>query len=120
MGGQVDMMFSNMATSYPLVAGKKLKVLVTTGTKRSAALPDTPTIAESGLPGYQVYEWNGLFGPAGTPQAIVNRLSALTREVLNFPEASQLLAARGLPQVRGEGETAKWAKVIKQGSIRAE
>ncbi|SOZ38970.1 tripartite tricarboxylate transporter substrate binding protein [Cupriavidus neocaledonicus] len=129
MGGQVDMMFSNMAASYPLVAGKKLKVLATTGTKRSAALPDTPTIAESGLPGYQVYEWNGLFAPAGTPQAIVDRLSALTREVLNSPEVSQRLAAIGAEPAGSrpedfrkfvEGETAKWAKVIKQGSIRAE
>ncbi|UIF88454.1 tripartite tricarboxylate transporter substrate binding protein [Cupriavidus sp. UYPR2.512] len=129
MGGQVDMMFSNMAASYPLVAGKKLKVLATTGTKRSAALPDTPTIAESGLPGYQVYEWNGLFAPAGTPQAIVDRLSALTREVLNSPEISQRLAAIGADPAGSrpedfrkfvEGETAKWAKVIKQGGIRAE
>jgi len=129
MGGQVDMMFSNMAASYPLVAGKKLKVLATTGTKRSAALPDTPTIAESGLPGYQVYEWNGLFAPAGTPQAIVDRLSALTREVLNSPEVSKRLAAIGAEPADSrpedfrkfvEGETAKWAKVIKQGSIRAE
>uniref|UniRef100_UPI003F496E4A tripartite tricarboxylate transporter substrate binding protein n=1 Tax=Cupriavidus taiwanensis TaxID=164546 RepID=UPI003F496E4A len=129
MGGQVDMMFSNMAASYPLVAGKKLKVLATTGTKRSAALPDTPTIAESGFPGYQVYEWNGLFAPAGTPQAIVDRLSALTREVLNSPEVSQRLAAIGAEPAGSrpedfrkfvEGETAKWAKVIKQGSIRAE
>ncbi|SDE01009.1 Tripartite-type tricarboxylate transporter, receptor component TctC [Cupriavidus sp. YR651] len=129
MGGQVDMMFSNMAASYPLVAGKKLKVLATTGTKRSAALPDTPTIAESGLPGYQVYEWNGLFAPAGTPQAIVDRLSALTREVLNSPEVSKRLAAIGAEPAGSrpedfrkfvEGETAKWAKVIKQGSIRAE
>ncbi|WP_354681878.1 tripartite tricarboxylate transporter substrate binding protein [Cupriavidus necator] len=129
MGGQVDMMFSNMAASYPLVAGKKLKVLATTGTKRSAALPDTPTIAESGLPGYQVYEWNGLFAPAGTPQAIVDRLSALTREVLNSPEVSQRLAAIGAEPAGSrpedfrkfvESETAKWAKVIKQGGIRAE
>ncbi|WP_240071700.1 tripartite tricarboxylate transporter substrate binding protein [Cupriavidus taiwanensis] len=129
MGGQVDMMFSNMAASYPLVAGKKLKVLATTGTKRSAALPDTPTLAESGLPGYQVYEWNGLFAPAGTPQAIVDRLSALTREVLNSPEVSQRLAAVGAEPAGSrpedfrkfvEGETAKWAKVIKQGGIRAE
>lgn len=129
MGGQVDMMFSNMAASYPLVAGKKLKVLATTGTKRSAALPDTPTLAESGLPGYQVYEWNGLFAPAGTPQAIVDRLSALTREVLNSPEVSKRLAAIGAEPAGSrpedfrkfvEGETAKWAKVIKQGSIRAE
>lgn len=129
MGAQVDMMFSNMAASYPLVSGKKLKVLATTGTKRSAALPDVPTIAESGLPGYQVYEWNGLFAPAQTPAAIVEKISSATREVLAQPEVRQKLAGIGAEPAGSrpeefrkflDAETAKWAGVIKQGNIRAE
>ncbi|QET04598.1 MULTISPECIES: tripartite tricarboxylate transporter substrate binding protein [Cupriavidus] len=129
MGGQVDMMFSNMAASYPLVSGKKLKVLATTGTKRSAALPDIPTIAESGLPGYQVYEWNGLFAPAGTSAKIIETINKATIEVMSQPAVKERLAAIGAEgsankpdEFRAflEAEQAKWAKVIKQGNIRPE
>ncbi|RLK39201.1 tripartite tricarboxylate transporter substrate binding protein [Cupriavidus plantarum] len=127
MGGQVDMMFSNMAASYPLVSGKKLKVLATTGTKRSAALPDIPTIAESGLPGYQVYEWNGLFAPAGTSAEIVGTINKAIVEVMSQPAVKERLAAIGAEASANkpeefraflEAEQAKWAKVIKQGNIR--
>lgn len=129
MGGQVDMMFSNMAASYPLVSGKKLKVLATTGAKRSPALPDVPTIAESGLPGYQVYEWNGLFAPAGTSVDIIDKINKATIEVLTQPAVKERLAAIGA-EASGDkpqefrkfldAEREKWATVIKQGNIRAE
>ncbi|MGO4158473.1 tripartite tricarboxylate transporter substrate binding protein [Cupriavidus sp. YAF13] len=129
MGGQVDLMFSNMAASYPLVKGQKLKVLATTGTKRAPALPDTPTVAESGLAGYQVYEWNGLFAPAGTPPAIVDRLSGLVRQILQSPAVRQRLLAIGAEPAGStpaefrrfvDSETAQWAQVIKDGSIKPE
>lgn len=129
MGGQVDMMFSNMAASYPLVSGKKLKVLATTGTKRSAALPNVPTIAESGLAGYQVYEWNGLFAPARTPTDIIEKINKATLEVLAQPDIKERLAAIGAEASGSrpgefhkflDAETAKWANVIKQGNIRPE
>ncbi len=127
MGGQVDMMFSNMAASYPLVSGKKLRVLATTGAKRSPTLPDVPTISESGLPGYQVYEWNGLFAPAGTSAEIIEKINKATIEVLAQPAIKERLAAIGA-EASGDkpqefrkfldAERAKWATVIKQGNIR--
>ncbi|MDW3686628.1 tripartite tricarboxylate transporter substrate binding protein [Cupriavidus sp. CV2] len=109
--------------------GRKLKVLATTGTRRAPALPDTPTVAESGLAGYQVYEWNGLFAPAGTPPAIVDRLGTLVRQILQSPEARQRLLAIGAEPAGStpaefkrfvDGETAKWERVIKDGSIKPE
>ena len=118
-----------MAASYPLVKGQKLRVLATTGTRRAPALPDTPTVAESGLAGYQVYEWNGLFAPAGTPPEIVDRLSTMVRQILQSPQARQRLLAIGAEPAGStaadfkrfvDGEMAKWARVIKDASIKPE
>jgi len=106
-----------------------LKVLATTGAKRSPTLPDVPTISESGLPGYQVYEWNGLFAPAGTSAEIIEKINKATIEVLAQPAIKERLAAIGA-EASGDkpqefrkfldAERAKWATVIKQGNIRPE
>src|SRR5690606_3831734 len=76
VGGQVNMMFTNISSSLPLAKDGQMKVLAITSPKRNALLPDTPTMAESGLEGYQVYEWNGMFVPKGTPDAVVDKLQA--------------------------------------------
>ena len=129
MGGQVDMMFSAVSASGPLVKGGKLRALATTGNKPTAGFADLPTVAASGVPGFEVYEWNGLFAPKGTPPAIVERLEREVREVVKQPEVQQKLSDLGAEPV-GSGaadfaaflksETAKWSKVIKDANIKAD
>ncbi|ANN67087.1 Bug family tripartite tricarboxylate transporter substrate binding protein [Bordetella bronchialis] len=95
MGGQVDMMFSNMAASSPLVKSGKLRALAVSSRERVAGLPDVPTMAESGLSGYAVYEWNGVFAPAGTPPDVAARLEREIRAVLQDPAVRHSLEELG-------------------------
>ena len=74
MGGQVDFMFGTMAATYPLVTGGKLRALAVAAPQRSARLPDVPTVSETVIPGYEAYEWNGIFLPTGTPEPVAARL----------------------------------------------
>jgi tripartite-type tricarboxylate transporter receptor subunit TctC len=113
----------------PHVQTKKLILLGVSGAKRSAFVPDTPTIAESGVPGYEITAWNALFAPAGTPAAIVTRLNQLVRQGLANPDTKAVMEAQGLdatpstPQELGElvrAELPKWAKVIKSAGIKPE
>jgi tripartite-type tricarboxylate transporter receptor subunit TctC len=99
MGGQVDMMFSNMAASYPLVKSGKLRALAVSADKRVTALPDLPTVAESGAAGYQVYEWNGIFAPAGTPPEIAARIEKEVRAALQDPTLRRSLEDLGAQPV---------------------
>ena len=129
IGGQVDMMFSAVSASGPHVKGGKLRALATTGGKPTAGFTELPTVAASGVPGFEVYEWNGLFAPKGTPAAVVERLEKEVRAVVAQPDVRQRLAELGAEPVgssSGEfaaflaSETAKWAKVIKDAKIKAE
>jgi tripartite-type tricarboxylate transporter receptor subunit TctC len=129
MGGQVPLYFANMASGLPHVKSGKLKALAVTGAKRSSAMPDLPTVAESGMPGYQVYEWNAIFAPAGTPPAIVNRLQAEIAKVVKLPEVRDRMLALGGEIVASSPaelgtwvreQTASWAKVVRAGNIRPE
>ena len=129
MGGQVDMMFSAVSSSGPLVKGGKLRALATTGDKPTAGFADLPTVAASGVPKFEVYEWNGLFAPKGTPPAIVERLEKEVREVVKQPDVQQKLSDLGAEPVGSsaadfaaflKSETAKWAKVIKDANIKAD
>jgi tripartite-type tricarboxylate transporter receptor subunit TctC len=128
LGGQVELHFGSTSV-VPYVKDRKLAALGVSGTARSAALPDTPTIAESGVPGYEMTAWNALFAPVGTPPAIVNRLNALAKQAMELPESRSVLDAQGLelslstPAELGglvKTELGKWAKVIKAAGIRAE
>ena len=92
VGGQVQLMFDNLPSSLALIKAGKLKALAVTSLTRAAALPDVPTVAESGLPGFEASSWFGLLAPAGTPQPIVVTLNARCREVAGYP--------------RGQGEAA--------------
>lgn len=129
MGGQVDMMFSAASASGPHVKSGKLRGLASTGVKRSAAFPDLPTMTESGAPDFSAYEWNGIFVRSGTPQPIVDKLEAEIRAIVALPEVRQRLADLGAEPVGStsaelktfvQGEMTKWAKVIKDGNIRAD
>ena len=115
-------MFDNMPSAIPHVKGGKLRALAVTTAKRSPALPDVPTIAEAGVPGYEATSWFGLLAPAGTPAPIVAKLNASILKALADPEVKKKLAEQGAEPF-GEkpeqfaafiqAETAKWGKVVK-------
>jgi tripartite-type tricarboxylate transporter receptor subunit TctC len=95
MGGQVQLMFDNLPTSLPYVKAGKLKALAVTTSKRIPALPNLPTVAESGLPGFETGSWFGLLAPAGTPMDIVNRVQQETAKALATPGMKERLLAQG-------------------------
>ena len=122
MGGQAQLMFDTMLSAMPQVKGGKLKALAVTSAKRSAAAPDLPTVAESGLPGYEAIAWNGLLAPAGTPPEVIARLSAELKKALALPEVKDKFEAQGFaatwntPEAFGSfmnAEVQKWAQVVK-------
>jgi tripartite-type tricarboxylate transporter receptor subunit TctC len=127
IGGQVDFMFSTMAASYPLVSGGKLRALAISSPERAKRLPDVPTVAETVIPGYEVYEWNGMFLPAGTPPAIAGKLQQTLVEVLKEDMVKQRLEDLGAKAVGSTPaefatflgkEDAKWGEVVRQGNIK--
>ncbi|RZM02032.1 MAG: tripartite tricarboxylate transporter substrate binding protein [Variovorax sp.] len=129
MGGQVDFMFGTLAASNPLVTSGKLRALAISSPRRSTLLPDVPTVAETVLPGYEAYEWNGLLLPAGTPEAVVRRLHQAVVESLQDGELRQRLADMGAQPVGGtpaefadflKKEAAKWEGVIRKGGIQVD
>lgn len=127
IGGQVDFMFSTMAASYPLVSGGKLRALAISSPERAKRLPDVPTVAETVIPGYEVYEWNGMFLPAGTPAAIAGKLQQTLVEVLKEDVVRQRLEDLGAKAVGSTPaefatflgkEDAKWGEVVRKGDIK--
>lgn len=127
MGGQVDFMFSTIAASYPLVASGKLRALAVSAPERSKRLPDVPTVAEAAIPGYEAYEWNGMFVPAGTPAPIAAQLQKALVEVLQEDEVRQRLADLGAQPIGStpaefdaflKKEDAKWGEVVRKGRIK--
>lgn len=128
VGGHVASMFGSTSV-LPHVQTKKLVLLGVTGSQRSAFVPEAPTIAESGVPGYEVTAWNALFAPAGTPPAIVSRLNQLVRQGLAHPDSKAVMDAQGLdatpstPEELGQlvrTELVRWEKVIKSAGIKPE
>jgi len=99
IGGQVDMMIEVMPNASPQVAAGRVRGLAVSTAKRFPGAPDVPTIAESGLPGFEASAWDGVFVPAGTPQPIVQRLNAALRQALEDPELAAALLARGAQPV---------------------
>ena len=127
ISGQVDLMFDNMPPSLPHIKSGKLKALAVSGGERTSVFPDLPTIAESGLPGFDAGSWFGILAPAGTPPAIVNRLNAVIVKSLTSPELRERLSSQGAAPVGGtpeqfgrhiRAEIAKWAKVIKAANVK--
>ena len=95
MGGQVQLMFDNLPSSLALIKAGKLKALAVTSSARAAALPDVPTIVESGLPGFEASSWFGLLAPAGTPKPVIAKLNGEIAKWLATPEAKEKLLAQG-------------------------
>ena len=129
MGGQVPVFFANMASSLPQIRAGKLRALAITGAKRSPALPDLPTMAEAGVPGYEVYEWNAIFVPAATPPAVVARLADAIAKATQSPEFRDRVSSLG-GELTGYGPAEAdrfvrqqmdlWGKVVRDGHIRVE
>ena len=129
IGGQVPVFFGNMASSLPHVKGGKLRALAITGAKRSDALPDAPTMREAGLADYEVYEWNAIFAPAGTPAPVVAKLAEAISKALHAPDVRErIVGLGGEIAALGPQDTARfvrdqselWARVVRTGNIRAE
>ncbi|MFL6717208.1 MAG: Bug family tripartite tricarboxylate transporter substrate binding protein [Burkholderiaceae bacterium] len=121
----MDMMFS----ATPQVKGGKLKAIAQTGLKRSPSMPDVPTVAESGLPGFEVSVWNGLMAPANTPKEVINKLNGAVRLELERPEFKDRLAAQGYEPIPSTPEQfgklidqdlERWAKVVKASGAKVE
>mgnify|MGYP001191660724 CR=1 FL=1 len=128
IAGQIQLIFSSAPTAVPQVKAGKIRALAVTTAKRSAVLPDLPTVAESGLPGYEADNWYGIVTTHGTPRAIVARLNAEIVRALNMPDVRQMLFTQGLevstgtPEAFGtymKSEYNKWAKVITDAKLTA-
>ena len=129
MGGQVQIMFDNLPSSLPLIKAGKLRAIAVTSLKRAPALPDVPTISESGLPGFEASSWFGVLAPAGTPAPVVAKINADVNKWLQSPEARDQLLAQGANAAGGtpeqfaahiRAETEKWAKVVKASGAKAD
>ena len=129
LGQQVDLVFENIVAAVPLVQSGKLRALAVTSSTRAGSLPNVPTVAEAGLPGYEIVSWQAVFAPAGTPQPVVQRLSSEIGKIIRDPEVAARLAALGVePSGAGpaelgalqKSEVAKWAKLIKASNIKLE
>ncbi len=129
IGGQVPVFFANMASGLPHVKGGRLRALAITGAKRSPALPEAPTLAEAGVQGYEVYEWNTIFAPAGTPAPVVARLAEAIAKALQDPVVRERITSLG-GELTGFGpvesarfvreQTELWGAVVRSGNIKAE
>ncbi len=129
MGGRVEVMFASPPSAMPLVRGGRLRAIATGGTKRAAFLPDVPTVAESGVPGYENTIWQALLVPARTPPAVITRLHREVAGIAQLPEMRERLAADGTdavgstPQEASKfiaAEIARYTKVIKAIGLKIE
>jgi tripartite-type tricarboxylate transporter receptor subunit TctC len=121
LSGEMKIMFSTIPPVLGFVKEGKLRGIATTGSKRDSALPDLPTIAESGVAGFDVPLWFGLAAPKGTPRPVIDKLSAALEKTLAMPDVQEALAKQGFttmemgPEEFGKfyaAEAAKWAKVV--------
>jgi tripartite-type tricarboxylate transporter receptor subunit TctC len=128
LAGRITMSFSNIVNVTPLVKEGKLRAFAVSSRKRSALVPDLPTMAESGYPGYEAVPWFGLMAPAKTPQPVIDKVHDETVKVLAIPEVRKALENQGLDVIGGtpaefaeviRTETPYWAKVIKEAGIKA-
>ena len=125
--GDIDVAFDYLAAFAPAISGNQIKIIASAGEKRSPLTPDTPTVAESGLPGYVVTSWNGIAAPAGTPREIIDKLNREITAVLNLPEMQDrfrqmgMEAASSTPEEmaeRLEKDIDRWRDVIGKLGLR--
>ncbi len=128
ISGQVQLVFATAASAVPHIKSGKIKGIAVTTAKRSALMPNIPTISEAGLPGFDANNWYGLVAPAKTPRAIIDRLNREVTKVLAMPDVKEFLFNQGLDPAAGtpekfgayiKSEMTKWAKVIKASGAKA-
>jgi tripartite-type tricarboxylate transporter receptor subunit TctC len=129
ISGEITTIFGEPASFVQFIKSGKVRAVAVTSARRSLFLPELPTIAESGLPGYEVTSWNGMLAPAGTPADIVRRLNAEYNKIISDPEMRKRMVANGYEPVGGppekfgeliRSETAKWAPVVKRAGIKVD
>jgi len=129
LGGQVDMMFDSVASARPHVQAGKLVALAVTTTNRSSTMPDIPTVAEAGVPGYELSPWFGVFMPAGTPPEVVSTMNAALIEAMKLPQVKARFAVLGAEPIGSSPqafaatlatENVKWEKLIRERNLRAD
>lgn len=127
LGGRISMIFDNMPSALPLVKSGDVRAIAVTSATRSPAAPNIPTMAESGLPGFEATSWFALMAPAGLPKDMLARINAETVRVMNLPDVREKLSALGLDVAPGSPEalasliqleTTKWAKVVKESGAK--
>ena len=129
ISGQVQVMFGTMLAAVPQVRNGKIRAVAITGPQRSGAVPEVPTFAEAGVPGYDASSWNGILVPTGTPRVIIERLHGELAKILRMPNVFDRLASDGPVAVCNtpeefaafiKTEQAKWGKVIREANVRIE
>ena len=129
IAGQVQLMYDLVLTAAPHVKSGAVRALAVTGRERSAALPGVPTVAESGVPGYEVTAWFGFFAPAGTPVAVVNTLNAETVKAMRLQDLRDRLGSQGAEPITStpeqfsgyvRDELTKWTRVVKASGMKAD
>jgi tripartite-type tricarboxylate transporter receptor subunit TctC len=129
VAGHADVLFNGMLPVVPHLKGGKMRALAVSSAKRSAAAPEIPTVAESGLPGFETGSWQGMLAPAGTPREIVDRLNAEIRRILATPELRKRLADQGTEVRAGppeelsrfiRAEIPRWAKVVRDSGVKVD
>ncbi len=129
IAGQVTMSFDNISTAYAQAKAGKLRALAVTTLKRSSIAPEVPTLNESGLPGYELGSWHGVFAPVGTPKDIVGKLNAEIVKAVHSADVREKLNALGIEPVGNSvgafdafvrSEVPKWAKVVKEAGATVE
>ena len=129
IAGQVQLASIGLPPAMPYVKAGRLRVIAVTGAKRSPLLPDAPTVAEAGLPGFDVTSWYGMFGPAALPRELLNKVNADIAAVLAAPDVKERLAGSGAdpapttPEDLGQlvrEEVAKWAKVVADSGAKVD
>jgi len=129
VGGQVQLVFATAASAVPQIKAGRIKGIAVTTARRSALMPELPTLSEAGLPGFDANNWYGIVVPTRTPRAIINQLNAEVTKILNMPDVRTALFNQGLDPAPGtpeqfgayiRSERIKWAKVIKESGAKAE
>ena len=129
LAGHVQFMFNNPSQSLPYIKSGKLRALATTGTKRMPQLPELPTVSELGYPGFDVGTWFGLWAPAGTPAAVVDRINAAVKQIASMTDVQRQHFAQGLVIIGStaaeldafqHSETERWGKVVREAKIEAQ
>jgi tripartite-type tricarboxylate transporter receptor subunit TctC len=129
LAGRITLLFTPASTVVPHVKAVKLHALGVIGRQRLAALPEVPTLAEAGVPGFEAALWFGLNAPSGTPRSVIERLNKETIRVLELPEVKTQLAAQSIEPAPGSSEqfgafiqqeTAKWTRVVRAAGVKAE